>query len=216
MLKGVFFSESVIHFSKLQNKYSKSLLILSLKFEYLSCLLLWVGKSNFKFRIVIWNIFLEIWQRHRTFWKEATFRYLESTMSYPRPKRPRNNSYIMQAHFKGFSSLFHSINFNQSTKTVPVMIKKLSTQCLDFFTTRYIDFQPSITIQYYMKKYSNLEVPYTIYKLLLILYILNQSQDSRLVKCAVIGWKKCRWLKFLDPAYSHLSEREGLKIRGCH
>ena len=40
---------------------------------WISCLLLWAGISNFKFMIVIWNIFfgdLEIWKTNHTFWKK--------------------------------------------------------------------------------------------------------------------------------------------------
>ena len=43
---------------------------------WISCLLLWAGISNPKFRIVIWSIFfwdLEIWKANRTFWIKATF-----------------------------------------------------------------------------------------------------------------------------------------------
>ena len=48
---------------------------------WISCLLLWVGNPNFKFRIVIWNILFG----DRTFWKKATFSKatgMESAQSY--------------------------------------------------------------------------------------------------------------------------------------
>ena len=38
---------------------------------WISCLLLWTGDSNFKFRIVIWNIYFWDLQTHRTFWKKT-------------------------------------------------------------------------------------------------------------------------------------------------
>jgi hypothetical protein len=41
---------------------------------WISCLLIWVGISNFKLRIVFWSNFLgdwEIWKTNLTFWKKA-------------------------------------------------------------------------------------------------------------------------------------------------
>ena len=64
---GCFFSESAIRFSNLRNKnipnYYPELEI------WIYILLSLAGNLNlnFKFRTVIWNIFFEIWQRHRTF-----------------------------------------------------------------------------------------------------------------------------------------------------
>ena len=47
-----------------------------------SCWLLLAGNSNF--RIVIWNMFLEIWQTHHTFWKKTPleFAHLNYTDKY--------------------------------------------------------------------------------------------------------------------------------------
>ena len=53
-----FFSESAICFSNLpisQKRYSKKL-----SWAWNDSIMLWAGILNFKFRIVVWNIFLEI------------------------------------------------------------------------------------------------------------------------------------------------------------
>ena len=62
-------------FSNLQNKFSKSL-SWAWNLNKLFTVKLWAVISNFKFRIVVWNIssFFEIWQTHCTYWNEATFR----------------------------------------------------------------------------------------------------------------------------------------------
>ena len=64
-IKGGFFSESVIRFFKspnLQKKYSKILSwTWNLNFPSKNTLLLLAGNLNFKFRIVFWNFFLEVW-----------------------------------------------------------------------------------------------------------------------------------------------------------
>ena len=64
--KGSFFSESAIHFSNLQKKYSKTILNLKFNIPAHNIILLWAGILNFKFRIVFWNIFLGRFEKQIT------------------------------------------------------------------------------------------------------------------------------------------------------
>ena len=73
--KRGFFSESAIRFSNLQKKiFQKPILSLKFKFPYNNTLLLLAGNSNFKFRIVFWNIFFWRFEK-RIFLEKATFNY---------------------------------------------------------------------------------------------------------------------------------------------
>ena len=69
--KGSFYSESAIRFSNLQTKYSKSL---SWAWNLNKLFTVMVGNSNFKFRIVIWNIYFGDLKNASHYQKKATFK----------------------------------------------------------------------------------------------------------------------------------------------
>ena len=69
LLKVAFFSESAMKFFQSPNLkkkiFQKTILSLKFKFPANNTLLLLAGNLNFKLRIVLWNIFHEIWRSEK-------------------------------------------------------------------------------------------------------------------------------------------------------
>ena len=120
-LKVSFFRKCDVFF-KSPKKYSK---LLSWVWNLKSCKVLLATNSNFQFRIVIWNIFLEIWQTHRTFWKKATFSFC------CRPTPPQIS--LSMRHFLYFTVSFNCGSVEKNDILIPATNEIRPRNCVDTF-----------------------------------------------------------------------------------